>query len=217
MVPLLLAGLSVWLVFGAARAAAAAFIGTFVPNPPPIASTVPPNGDVNPYGLVTVPTTIGSLRQGNLLISNFNNSNNLQGTGTTIVQITPNGKMSLFAQIDANRLPGECPGGIGLTTALVALKSGWVIVGSAPSADGTTATRGAGCLIVLDSMGKAVETFYGSLINGPWDMTAFEEGQDARLFVTNVLYGTVAAALASGGRLIVLAIGEPFGDHRLRD
>jgi hypothetical protein len=64
-------------------------------------------------------------------------------------------------------LPGPCPGGLGLTTALVVLNEGWVIVGSLPTSDGTSATMKAGCLIVLDSMGKPVETFYGSLINGP--------------------------------------------------
>src|SRR5919109_1354664 len=78
-----------------------------------VASTVPANGDVNPYGLVTVPTTIGSLTQGNLLVSNFNNSANLQGTGTTIVQISPSGSFSVFAHINANDLPGACPGGVG--------------------------------------------------------------------------------------------------------
>src|SRR5205807_10613321 len=46
-----------------------------------IASTVPANGDINPYGVAVVPTTTGSLMQGNILISNFNNSANLQGTG----------------------------------------------------------------------------------------------------------------------------------------
>jgi hypothetical protein len=71
-----------------------------------VASTVPENGDVNPYGIVTVPRSTGSLVEGNLLISNFNNSANLQGTGTTIVQITPDGVVSLFAQIDAHKVPG---------------------------------------------------------------------------------------------------------------
>ena len=66
-----------------------------------IASTVPGNGDVNPYGVAVVPTTTGSLIQGNILISNFNNSANLQGTGTTIVQISPGGSVSLFAHVDA--------------------------------------------------------------------------------------------------------------------
>src|SRR4029077_15975706 len=65
-----------------------------------ISSTVPANGDVNPYGIAQVPASIGSLVAGNLLISNFNSSANLQGTGTTLVQITPNGGFSLFAQID---------------------------------------------------------------------------------------------------------------------
>jgi hypothetical protein len=151
------------------------------------------------------------LVQGNILVSNFNNSSNLQGTGTTIVQISPNGKTSLFAQIDANSLPGPCPGGIGLTTALVVLRSGWVIVGSLPTSDGTAATAQAGCLLVLDNHGNVVETFYGSLINGPWDMTAWDAGDFADLFVTNVLNGTVAAggAVVHQGTVVRLALNLP--------
>ena len=163
-----------------------------------IASTVPANGDVNPYGIARVPKSSGSLVEGNILISNFNNSMNLQGTGTTIVQISPSGTASLFAQIDASKLPGACPGGIGLTTALVVLRSGWVIVGSLPTTDGTAATARAGCLLVLDNQGKVRETFFGSLINGPWDMTAWDGGNFTELFVTNVLNGTVAA----GGKVV---------------
>ena len=163
-----------------------------------VASTIPANGDLNPYGVAVVPSTIGALTQGNILVSNFNNSKNLQGTGTTIVQITPDGTVSLFAQIDASKLPGPCPGGIGLTTALVALKSGWVVVGSLPTKDGTAATAKAGCLLILDSRGTVVQTLFGSLINGPWDMTAFDGGSNASLFVTNVLNGTVAG----GGKIV---------------
>jgi hypothetical protein len=157
-----------------------------------IASTVPSNGDVNPYGIVRVPVSTGSLVKGDLLISNFNNSSNLQGTGTTLVQISPSGSVSLFAQIDPNTLPGPCPGGVGLTTALAVLRSGWVIVGSLPTTDGMADTAQAGCLLVLDSSGNVAETFYGSLINGPWDMVAADGGNRASLFVTNVLNGTVA-------------------------
>ena len=173
-----------------------------------IASTVPSNGDVNPYGLVRVPASVGSLVQGNLLVSNFNNSANLQGTGTTIVQITPSGNVTLFAQIDPNNLPGPCPGGIGLTTALSVLRSGWVIVGSLPTTDGTAATAQAGCLLVLDSNGNVVETFYGSLINGPWDMTTLDSGNSADLFVTNVLNGTVSAGgkVVHGGTVLRLTL-----------
>jgi hypothetical protein len=163
-----------------------------------VASTVPSNGDLNPYGLAVVPKSTGALVQGSFLVSNFNSSANLQGTGTTIVQIAPDGTSSLFAQINASALPGPCPGGIGLTTALSVLSSGWVIVGSLPTTDGTSATAQAGCLLVLDNWGVVVETFYGSLINGPWDMTAYDQGSTADLFVTNVLNGTQAG----GGNLV---------------
>ena len=158
-----------------------------------VASTVPANGDVNPYGVAQVKRTIGKLWAGNILVSNFNDSDNFQGTGTTIVQIGPDGSMSLFAALDPAHLPGSCPGGVGLTTALVVLKQGWVIVGSLPTAKQGTVFTGPGCLIVLDNMGNPVETFYGSLINGPWDMTALDGDRDAKLFVTNVLNGTVEA------------------------
>jgi DNA-binding beta-propeller fold protein YncE len=173
-----------------------------------VASTVPSNGDVNPYGIARIPHSSGALVEGNILVSNFNNSANLQGTGTTIVQISPAGVTSLFAQIDGSKLPGPCPGGIGLTTALVVLRSGWVIVGSLPTTDGTAATAEAGCLLVLDDQGNLWETFYGSLINGPWDMTAWDGGSTAELFVTNVLNGTVAAGgkVVSGGTVTRLSL-----------
>jgi hypothetical protein len=159
-------------------------------------------GDQNPYGVWVIPQTVGSLTEGNILVSNFNNagapsSGNLQGTGSSIVQYAPNVQtQSTFAEIDASTLPGGCPGGVGLTTALVVLKTGWVIVGSLPTTDGTIATAGAGCLIVLDANGNPVETFSGGVIDGPWDMTASEDGNKAQLFFTNVLNGNVASAPA---------------------
>jgi hypothetical protein len=158
-----------------------------------LSSTIPPNGDVNPYGVFRIPRTVGNLTRGNILVSNFNNSANLQGTGTTIVQISPTGSFSVFSQIDASTLPGPCPGGVGLTTALVVLRSGWVVVGSLPTSDGTSATAEAGCLLVLDSHGSVFETIAGDPINGPWDMTAFDATgrmglpSHAVLFVNNVL------------------------------
>jgi hypothetical protein len=161
-----------------------------------LGSTVPANGDVNPYGIARVPRTMGRLVEGRFLVSNFNNAANEQGTGTTIVQMQPNGAMQLFAQIDASS--ASCPGGIGLTTALVALRSGFVVVGSLPTTDGTSATAKAGCLIILNSNGKVVETISGHHINGPWDMTAAEDDGAFVLFVTNVLNGTVAA----GGKIV---------------
>lgn len=174
-----------------------------------IGSTVPENGDVNPYGVARVTRTSEKLTAGHILISNFNNSQNQQGTGTTIVDVAPDGTLNLFSQIDASTLPGPCPGGVGLTTALVYLRDGWVIVGSLPTSDGTSATAQAGCLIVLNSTGNPVETFYGSLINGPWDMTALDQGNQATLFVTNVLNGTVAAngSVVNNGTVLRINLG----------
>jgi hypothetical protein len=143
---------------------------------------------------VLVTKNQGALVKGNVLISNFNNSKNLQGTGTTIVQVSPSGKLSQFAKINAAKLPGKCPGGVGLTTALTILRGGWVVVGSLPTKDGSAATTSAGCLIVLDNHGRVRETFAGNGINGPWDMTSVSRGPTAQLFVTNVLNGTKKAA-----------------------
>jgi len=183
-----------------------------------VSSTVPSNGDINPYGVFAVPRTIGRLNKGSILISNFNASNNFQGTGTTIVQISPTGNFSLFAQIDPTSLPGPCPGGVGLTTALVVLRSGWVIVGSLPTSDGMADTAQAGCLIVLDSNGNVVETITDPQINGPWDMNVFDRtgekgnhASDAVLFVTNVLNGTVAGggAIVNEGTVLRIVLAVP--------
>jgi hypothetical protein len=172
-----------------------------------IASTVPGNGDVNPYGVAVVGRSQGNLNRGSVLISNFNNKKNLQGTGTTIVQVSPGGMRTTFARISARHLPGACPGGIGLTTALSILHGGWVVVGSLPTTDGMSATAKAGCLLVLDRWGHVRETISGNGINGPWDMTAISSRHFAELFVTNVLNGTVAANGSVVNQGTVLRLG----------
>jgi glucose/arabinose dehydrogenase len=174
-------------------AAPTPFLDT-LPTQTQIASTLPANQDINPYGIAIVHRSSGKLVRGDVLISNFNAASNLQGTGTTVVEIAPNGKVSQFAEVSPADVAGRCPGGVGLTTALVVLRSGWVIVGSLPTSDGSAATAKAGCLIVLDRWGNVAETIHGGPINGPWDMTAVEGRDGATLFVTNVLNGTVAAA-----------------------
>jgi hypothetical protein len=185
-----------------------AFVGPFH-HVTTLGSTVPANGDVNPYGVAVIPQSTGRLHQNNILVSNFNNKANVQGTGTTIVQITPGGHRSLFAKVSLHL--GGCPGGVGLTTALTVLRSGWVIVGSLPTKGGKVS--GSGCLIVLDSNGKVQETFTGQGINGPWDMTSADFGHVAVLFVTNVLNGTVAAKgkIVHRGTVIRLLLTVPSG------
>src|SRR5471030_2007423 len=127
-------------------------------------STVPENGDQNPYAIVVAPVSAGSVQKDDVLVTNFNNDGNLQGLGTTIVDYNPTTKkLSTFDALP--RTLAGCPGGVGLTTAMTMLKTGWVIVGSAPSADGTTKTKGPGCVLVFSSEGKHVATWAGPTIN----------------------------------------------------
>ena len=215
---------------GAARASAndMSFLSGFsnvVPGP----STVPSDGDVNPYGVAVVAQSTGALVQGGVLVSNFNDAANAQGTGTTIVQVRPDGTVSPFAQITQATHTGPCPGGIGLTTALTILPGGFVVVGRLPTStngptdQGTPAGIGAGCLSVLNAQGQLVETWSGAAINGPWDMTETSSGDDATLFVTNVLNGTVAADngvppgqpgnVVDGGTVLRIRVEVPPGHN----
>ena len=154
-----------------------------------LSSTVPENGDQNPYAIIVAPVSAGTVQKNDVLVDNFNNSGNLQGVGSTIVDYRPTtGQVTGFAAIPRN-LPG-CPGGIGLSTAMVMLKSGWIIVGSTPSTDGTTRTLGQGCLIVLDAAGKVAGTITGPEINDPWgNMAVIDNGATATLFLSNVGFG----------------------------
>ncbi len=191
------------------------FIGPF-DTVTSLGSTVPSNGDQNPYGIVNVSTSTGSLVAGDILISNFNNAGspptgNLQGTGTTIVELSPSGHLTMFAQIDPKAI--SCPGGVGLTTALTILPDGFVLVGSLPTKDGSAATAQAGCLIMLDSSGHVVKTISGPPINGPWDMTSVSQGQSSTVFVTNVLNGTVASGETPVDKGTVVRIRLKGGAH----
>jgi hypothetical protein len=152
---------------------------------PVTVSTVPSNGDVNPYGVAFVPRdfpTGGMLNPGDILVSNFNNSQNLQGTGTTITKIegsTP----TLFFQ-------GKGP--LGLSTGLAVLKAGLVLVANFPTSDGTSATAQAGSLIALDKNANVIWTHPDSNnINGPWDFTVNDRGDFVQVFISNVLNGTI--------------------------
>jgi hypothetical protein len=177
-----------WAVSSSAGAAAPSFLSSLAP-PQRVASTVPAIGDLNPYGVVVVPSTAGKLVKGDVLVSNFNDKANVQGTGRTIVELSPEGSRTTFAQLQGLPRSLPCPGGIGLTTALSVLPGGWVVAGSLPAAPSGALPKvnPAGCLIVLNSAGKPVETWSNQDINGPWDMTEITTSSGADLFVSNAL------------------------------
>jgi hypothetical protein len=150
------------------------------------ASTQASTGDGNPYGVAVIPggfSRAGVLRPGDILVSNFNGPSGFQGTGTSIVRITPKGEATLFARTSS---------GTGLSTALGVLGNRFIVVGNLPTTDGTSATAKPGSLLVLDLTGNVVGTFSDpSLVNGPWDLVISQHGSHASIFVSNVLNGTI--------------------------
>jgi len=160
-----------------------------------VASTVPPNGDVNPYGVAFVPPRFppSVLRPGDVIVSNFNNGSNLQGTGTTIVRVNPGASPTVFFA-DAS-VPG-------LSTALGVLSAGLVLVGNLPSSDGSGSCNGGdggqeldvgqGAITVIDSSGHRIQSLAdAALLDGPWDLALDDDGARATVFVSNALSGTV--------------------------
>jgi DNA-binding beta-propeller fold protein YncE len=155
-------------------------------------STIPANGDVNPYGVAFVPDEFpggGTIAARDVLVANFNDSGNVQGTGTTIVRLPARGPLAppgSAVTFFTSKLPG-------LSTALGVLRGGFVVVGNVPTTDGTFATIGAGALQVLDRHGTLIQTWTDPVfLDGPWDLTIDDHGGYAHLFVANVLNGTVS-------------------------
>ncbi|MBN3843256.1 hypothetical protein G3N61_28530 [Burkholderia sp. Ac-20349] len=147
---------------------------------------MPVNGDLNPYGIAFVPRGVpawSTLKPGDVVVSNFNAASNAQGTGTTIVKLTP-GKTPATTFFQGTNL--------GLTTALAVLRSGFVLVGNVPTPDGKTVMP-PGSLLVIGPQGNLVtQLSSAALLDGPWDMTVIDRGQRVTAFVSNVLNGTVS-------------------------
>jgi len=177
-------------------------------------STIPSNGDLNPYGVAFVPAGFpsgGTIAAGDVLVSNFNASSNLEGTGTTIISMSPTGQQTLFATSPI----------IGLSTALGVFSRGFVIVGNLPvSYPSGVSTPGQGSLQVFDKNGNLLATFNDpTLLDSPWDLTINDGGSTAQVFVSNVLSGTVTrlnVSISGSGVTLVskTRIGSGFG-HQL--
>jgi len=149
-----------------------------------ISSTIPGNGDVNPYGVAFVPSNFprgGTIAPGDILVSNFNNAptdanpSGIQGTGTTIVKLTPN---VVTPPMQASTFFTSTP--IGLTTALGVLGRGFVVVGNLPN------PLAAGSLQFINPNGTLVPTKASSLIDGPWDLTIDDDQVHPTIYVSNV-------------------------------
>jgi len=161
----------------------------FLPSPVVTASTVPSNGDVNPYGVAFVHKDFqagtGPLMPGDILVSNFNNKANVQGTGTTIVRVPASGSPTLFYQDPVKFGP------VGLSTALGTLRYGWVVVGNSPVIASSGTAGEPGYLLFINNQGQQVYHIRHPLIQAPWDMALVDQGDRATAFVSNALTGMV--------------------------
>lgn len=152
-----------------------------------ISSTIPADGDLNPYGVAFVPSGFpegGTIAAGDILVSNFNDSTpptGTQGAGTTIIKVTPNGVVAPPGQA-TTFFQGM---NLGLTTALGVLRRGFVIVGNVPTSGGVIQP---GSLLLLDKNGNqlANSPYATALVKDPWDMTIVDFLDHALLFVSNV-------------------------------
>ena len=86
-----------------------------------LTSTVPDNGDQNPYAIVVAPVSAGKMQKGDVLVTN----------STTATTCGPRQHDRRLHSVDARRLTlfatiprhlPQCPGGVGLTTAMTMLK-----------------------------------------------------------------------------------------------
>jgi hypothetical protein len=201
------------IIFLTATIAPAQSTQSIFPLFPPTVSTIPSNNDVNPYGVAFAPKTLpagGGLQAGDILVSNFNNDQNLQGLGTTIVRVSKSGSVSTFFTSPAKQS--------GLSAAIGVLSDGIVLVGNLPTADGTSNTAQPGRLAVLDRAGDFLGTLGTlSVVNGPWGMAVYDSGNGvsgtAHVFLSNVLSGVVSrfdiayTATSINATALVLASG----------
>jgi len=161
---------------------------------------VPASGDQNPYGVAFVPAFFregGPQEPGDILLSNFNNSQNVQGTGSTIMRISRTGQVTVFFQGPTT--------GVGLTPALGVLCGGFIVVGNVPTNNGSVVAPGS--VQVVDRFGNQVASLTDvSLLAVPWGLTVNDLGLFAQIFVSNVLSGTVTRLdVIAGDGLKVLA------------
>lgn len=177
-------------------------------------STIATNGDVNPYGVAFVPQGFpkgGKTEAGDILVTNFNAgpAPGTQGTGSTIVSISPDGTQTTFFTGTSQ---------LGLTTALGVLKKGFVIVGSLPTVGGVVQPPGS--LIILDKDGNQVGSPLtdATFFDGPWDLTLVDNGNSATVFLSCVLNGTVTrfdltihGSTVSALNKVQIAAGYMFG------
>jgi len=140
----------------------------------------PTNGDRNPYGLSIAPVTAGLLTAGDLVVCDFNNSANVQGTGTTVEYIhpAPGSTVVRFAQ-------GATLLGCGETATL-------------PDDRVAVTAKVANDVVIFNPSGTVQTTFSGAPFNGPWGATYAASATKPAIYVTNANDGSLVRINVTG-------------------
>ncbi len=155
-----------------------------------VGSVVAPNGDVNPYGLTVVPTTVGNLVAGDVLVADFNSSTT-PGAGTTILEVNPTtGTSSVFFQGSAtNGVVG--PVGIAINPV-----NGIVWLGDyGPANSAGTYSGAASDVVAVKPTGTVLATFNNTTtgttdFNGVWGQAVSDVNGQVAFYWTNAGDGT---------------------------
>jgi len=133
----------------------------------------PTNGDRNPYGLAIALSDTGLFTSGDLVVCNFNNSSNVQGTGTTVEYIHPASGSTVhrFAQ-DATLL------GCGSVSVL-------------PDDHVAVTAKLANDVVIYDPSASTKVTLSGSPFNGPWGSTYANSLTKPAIYVSNANDGSL--------------------------
>jgi hypothetical protein len=123
-----------------------------------IGSTVDPiNGDENPYSLAIAPSTRGLLHRGDLVVCDFNDSANVEGTGNSLIALDPTPGSSPVPIFSSNAL-------LGCTESVVTNNDDiWTAAFVAPD------------LAVVSPSGTLVSTFRGAPFTAPFGITVAKD------------------------------------------
>lgn len=160
-------------------------------NEQTIGSTSPATPhDVNPYGLDVAKVTAGKIAAGDLVVCDFNNPGNVQGTGTEIVSLHP---------------------AVGSTPTLIAKDN--TLMGCNALA---TAPNGNIWLAAFKANDNPIFTPSGTLVNalsnGPWHHPfgeAFAPGASPAFYVSNAADGSLVRVSVPSLTFTVIATGFP--------
>lgn len=139
-----------------------------------IGSTIDPKfGQLNPYGLTVAPATTGDFKKGDLVVCNFNDKNNVQGTGFTIVALHP--------------MPGSKPRLVSSSKTLV----GCDALALGPADDIWASAFSANDNPVISATGSLEVNIKGKPFDHPFGQIYAQKGKSAAFYETNAGDGTV--------------------------